>query len=123
MHEAARPAGIDDEASPERESFSAARTTQRLHCAVALDGGDFHLVHVIDAGSDRFPNQGEVEVGPVPMRIHNLVVRARRHEQLPPVRLVVRKPFVAAMEAEGEAALQAGGDVRPRALPRAPLRE
>ena len=64
-----------------------------------------------------------IEVRPVPVRVGDLVVRARRDQQLPLAFGVVGERLARAMEEEGEAALQAARDVRSRPLPRAPLRE
>ena len=64
-----------------------------------------------------------IEVGPVPMRVADLVVRACGDHQLSLVLLVVREPFAWAMEEEREAALQSARDIGMGALPRAPFRK
>ena len=64
-----------------------------------------------------------IELWSVPMRIGDLVMRARRHQQLPLMIGVVRKCGARLVEEKREPALQAAGDVRTRALPRAPLGE
>ena len=81
------------------------------------------VVEIDGAFGFRLARERVVEIGPVPMRVRDLISWAGRHQELAAVLMVVGKRLTRAMEAKGEAALQASGDIRPRALPCPPLRE
>src|SRR5204863_10182632 len=81
------------------------------------------LVEIDRACGLRLADQIEIEVWAIPVRVADLVVRACGDHQLPLVRVVIRERFAGPMKIESEAALQAAGDLWPRALPRAPFGE
>ena len=81
------------------------------------------LVQVSRPRCLRLLDEREIEIGPIPMRVGDVVVGTGGDQQLPGVIRVVRESLVESMEEEREPALEAAGDVRMRPLPRAPLRE
>ena len=81
----------------------------------------FHLFHRDIVVGDQFKEM--IELGPVPVRVRDLVVRARADEKLIlPVRGVRERTSLRMVE-EAEAALQAAAHVGVGAPPGAPLRE
>ena len=80
-------------------------------------------IEILDAERDRLAHQKVIDVAAQPVRVGQLVVRARGHEQL--IRAIgVRSIAPSGLVLEvGEAALQPADDVRIRALPRAERRE
>src|SRR5271154_4838227 len=72
---------------------------------------DPSAVPVLDSKALCLSNQKMIHVGSIPMRIGDIIVRARRHQQL------IRKSLMK----EAEPALQTTSDLRIRALPAAPF--
>ena len=67
--------------------------------------------------------QEGIHIGPVPVCVADLIVRARGHQQLASVRAVVTKRLADVVAKEAEPALEPAADLRMMTLPRAPLRE
>ena len=92
MEEAARAARVDHEARPAPPPTGP--------CRAALEGHAFWpeanalercLLEQHGARGHGFPRQELVDVGAIPVRVGNVVVRARRHEHLPSVLGSVRE--------------------------------
>src|SRR5262249_20199585 len=109
---AARTARVDDEArlGAERRALADPREDARL--AVTLEGFDEHPVLVLDARRLRLADEEEVEIRAVPVRVGDVVVRARLGEQL--VGAVAR----AGERAPARVAVEAEPALRPDADPR-----
>ncbi len=75
------------------DGTSVARAFERHPGARVPDLLEARLVQVDRAGGPRLLHEREIELGTVPMRIRHLVVRARRDEQLPRVRIGVGERF------------------------------
>ena len=125
MQESARPAGVDDEARVDARARWPSRAALE-HDAASLPRGRVRARVVVEI--DRAVRLGladerVIEVRPVPMRVADLVVRARGDQQLPRVLAIVGEALAGLVEEEREAAFQAAGDVGTCALPRAPFRE
>ena len=107
---------------PDRPAVALPSSTMPV--AVVPDALEPCLVQIDRAFRLGLAHERVVEVRPVPMRIGDLVVRARGDQQLPRVlarRRRTRSP--GSMEEEREPAFEAARDVRTRPLPGAPLRE
>ena len=96
----------------------------------SIDAGVFvpdaiqpRLVQVDRALRFGLADERVIEVRPVPMRVADLVVRARGDQQLARMVAIVRESFAGTMEQEGEPAFETAGDLRALPLPGAPLRE
>ena len=104
--------------SPRRVPSSARADRRRNRCRPARSRRD---------RSRRFgfglADEVVVEVGPIPVRVADVIVRARCHQQLPRMLAIVRERLAEAVEVEREPALEAAADIRARSLPRAPFRE
>ena len=111
--------------NPARTSTASSRRSPSSTDAVALEAHprQRQLVDVAHAFALGFAHQPVIEIGAVPVRVGDGVVRARRDEQLPRVRGGVREAPIEIVAEEGEPALEAAGDVGIRRAPRPPLRE
>ena len=79
--EAAGARGVDHEAGAELERLSVARPAEAQPVAVEFCSGEQRAIAVVDAGRDRLPDEVVVDVGAQPVRVRDLVVRARRDQQ------------------------------------------
>jgi hypothetical protein len=88
-------------------------------CPVALTthGVEKRRVQIDGAFCLGLSHQRMIEVGAIPVRIRNLVVRARRDQQLSSMPVVVFESPIEIMKEEGEPALQTDADVGMRLLP------
>ena len=120
---AASSRGVHEESGAKRDPLSApARVDAK---SPAFEGGalDPRLVEVFHSRIARLLDEEGVEIRAVPVRVGDLVVRARGDEELVlPVRGVRERPSLRAVE-EAEPALQAAAHLRVCAPPGAPLRE
>src|SRR6266699_3356712 len=121
MQKTARPAGIDDESSANRNSFSPTFTLERDALAVEPNSFEFRLVEIFHAERLRFVNEEVVEVRAIPMRVRDFVARAGGHEQLVAPFRIIEERFFKFMVIKRETALQSAGDLRIRLLPASPL--
>ncbi len=121
--ESVRTAGVDDERRGDRDRISVARAVQHEACADVAHR--LQTGPVEEDGPCRLcvAREGVIEIGAVPVRVRDLVGRARPDQQLSSMLLVVAERLVWCVEVEGEPALDPGGHVRVRALPRPPLRK
>ncbi len=103
------------------DRLAVARAFERRAVAIKVDALDRRLVEIGRAGFLGFAHEVVIEVGAIPVRVANLVVRAGGHHQLPRMRLVIRERLAGAMEIEGEAAFEAAADVWSRSLPCSPF--
>ena len=100
-----------------------ARAFERHSTGRVADALETRFVEVNRARRLRLFDQREIECRAVPVRIGDLVVRARRDEQLTRVRAVVDESLFVLMKEKREPSFETARDVGARSLPRAPFRE
>ena len=89
MQKTARPAGIHEESSDNRNTFSPTVTIELHAVAVEGDGFEIRLVEVFHAERLRFANEEVIEIRAIPMRVRDLIARAGGDQQLvAPLRIV-----------------------------------
>jgi len=123
LQESSRSRCVDHEPCGELQRVTGSVSVEAN--VVTLHGHVFerHLVEIDGAVLLGLFDEEVIDIRPIPVRIGDLVVRTRGHQQLTVVSgAVLKRPIELVME-EAEAALQAAADVWIRALPRAPLRE
>ncbi len=120
---ATRPAGIDQKPGAHVDGLVAPLPFQ--HDAGALEAHlrQHQLVDVARALTLGFPHQPVIEVGAVPVRVGDRVVRAGRDQQLTRVRRRVLEGAIEIVAEEGEPALEPAGHVGVRRAPGPPLGE
>ena len=123
VQESARPAGVNHEPRRDADGSAIPRPLENRPGALVTDALEARLVEIDGSFGFGFARERLIEVRPVPMRVGDLVPRAGCHEELASVLAVVGKRLTRTMEEEGEPALQASRDIRPRALPGSPFRE
>ncbi len=123
MQESARSRRVDQESCGELKRVVVLTSVEAN--AITFDGHLFerHLVEVHGSVALRLSDEKVIDIGPVPMRVSDVVVRTRGHEQLPIVCVGILERAIEFVMEEAEAALEAAADVGIRASPRAPFRE
>ena len=93
MEKPARPAGVDDEARRDPESAAVAGALEHDAGVFLADAVHLRLVQVHRAVRLGVADERVIEVRPVPMRVADLVVRARGDEQLARMVAIVGEAF------------------------------
>ena len=105
---------------------------QRRPLAVAFDpngiavpgrGVERGAVEILHPEVLRIAHERGIEVRAIPVRIRDLVVRARRHQQLTAMLFGVLKRLTVDVKEEREAALKPASNLRTLPLPGSPFRE
>ena len=82
MQKTTRASGIDQKPGAKIKWFLARVANDRRALVSQVQRFDPSAVPVIHSKALRLPNQEVIHVGSIPMRIGNIIVRARRHQQL-----------------------------------------
>src|SRR4029453_18707563 len=102
----ARPCGVDDEPGRDPDGTALARTLERRAIALQSNAIEACGVEIDRALGCGRANQGVIEVGTIPVRIRDVIVRACRNQQLPAVPVIVFERLVETMKVKREAAFQ-----------------
>ena len=123
MQEAARTRSVYKEFGDNAQRLAVARALEPHFRAGFVDPSQFGFIEVVDAELVRLLHEKVIEVGSVPVRVSDFVVRAGGNEKLfiPAGRSVPRVLEVVVIERK--AALQAAGEFGMRLLPCAPFGE
>ena len=123
MEESARAGRVDHESRRDADRSALALAFEHRRTTFVAQPLEPRHVEVLGARRPRLHHERLVELRPVPVRIRDLVVRARRDHQLPLARVIVRDRRTRLMKEEREPALESACDLGPGTLPCPPLRE
>ncbi len=121
VQKAASARGIDQKPGMDVERLIARAADDRCAILCQIQGLDPSALAVVDSKALRFLDEELIYLGPVPMRIGDTIMRARRHKQLLCVMRSNRLGLSQAMVEESEAALESAGNLRIFALPASPF--
>ena len=120
VEKSAGPRSIDDEAGAQAHRAAEPLGVELKSGGAPGNPAELSEIKVLGALGCGFGGEEPVEVGAIPVGVGNLVVGARRDEELVAPVCVAAKALSALVRVEREAALQATPDFRVAALPRPP---